>query len=58
VGSVLVFYVWTTLISTSFLLVFFYPGWLVSIYFLAGMFACLLLTVWPLIARRTKIVKK
>ena len=53
VGSVLVFYVWTTLISTSFLLVFFYPGWLVSIYILIGLAGCLLLTVWPLIAKRT-----
>jgi len=54
IGSVLVFYVWTALISTSFLLVFFYPGWLVSIYLIVGLAGCLTLTLWPLIAKRFK----
>jgi len=53
-GSVLVFYAWTALISSSFLLLFFYQGWLVTIYFVIGLLACLIYTAWPLIAKGRK----
>lgn len=52
VGSVLVFYVWTTLISTSLLLYFFIRGWVVGLYFWVGLAACLTFTVWPIIRGR------
>jgi len=56
-GSVLVFYAWTTLISTSFLLVFFYQGWQVATYFVVGLIACLIYTAWPMLVKRLKASK-
>jgi UDP-GlcNAc:undecaprenyl-phosphate GlcNAc-1-phosphate transferase len=51
-GSVVVFYLWTTLISTSCLLFYFVSGRIVVAYFLVGLAACLLYTLWPIISRR------
>lgn len=53
-GSVLVFYLWTALISTSLLLYFFNQGWIVAVYFGVGLTGCLLYTAWPLLAHRIK----
>lgn len=51
-GSVVVFYLWTTLISTSCLLFYFVSGRIVVAYFLVGLAACLLYTLWPIISKR------
>ncbi len=51
-GSVLVFYVWTALISISCLLYFFWPAWAVMIFTVIGLAGCLVFTLWPLIQRR------
>jgi UDP-GlcNAc:undecaprenyl-phosphate GlcNAc-1-phosphate transferase len=51
-GSVLVFYVWTALISGSALAVFFVPVSVVFPYFLVGMLACLSYTLWPVMKHR------
>lgn len=53
-GSVVVFYLWTTLISTSCLLFYFVSGRIVVAYFLVGLTGCLLYTLWPIISRRMK----
>ena len=54
-GSVLVFYVWTALISISCLLYFFLPAWAVAIFTAVGLVGCLTFTLWPLIQRRTNL---
>lgn len=54
-GSVLVFYVWTALISLTCLLFFFWPSWAVWLFLNFGLIAALTLTLWPLIQRRQKI---
>ena len=51
-GSVLVFYVWTALISLTCLLFFFMESWAVFIFFLVGLIGSLTFTLWPLIQRR------
>ncbi len=51
-GSVLVFYVWTALISLTCLLFFFFETWAVAIFFVLGLAGSLTFTLWPLIARR------
>ena len=54
-GSVLVFYVWTALISLTCLLFFFWPNWAVWLFLNFGLIAALTFTLWPLIQRRRKI---
>jgi UDP-GlcNAc:undecaprenyl-phosphate GlcNAc-1-phosphate transferase len=51
-GAVLVFYAWTTLISSSCLLLFFAPTWVVVIYFALGFVACMAYTLSPLFRRK------
>ncbi len=46
-GSVLVFYLWTALISISCLLLFLIPGAMVGWFFVPGLIATLTYTVWP-----------
>lgn len=53
-GSVLVFYVWTALISISCLLFFYWPVWAVLCFLFAGAAGALLFTLKPLIERRRK----
>jgi len=53
-GSVIVFYVWTTLISTSCLLFYFIPGRMVLLYFFVGLLGCLAYTLWPLLRSRAQ----
>jgi len=48
-GSVLVFYSWTALISVSCLLLFFVEFWVVAIISSIGLVAALLYTAWPVI---------
>ena len=48
-GSVLVFYVWTALISVSCLLLFFIEAWAVAILAFFGFIAALMFTAWPVI---------
>ena len=54
-GSVLVFYVWTALISLTCLLFFFWPNWAVWLFLNIGLIAALTFTLWPLIQRRQKL---
>ena len=54
-GSVLVFYVWTTLISVSCMLFFFVPAGVVWAFIFFGLIGCLTYTLWPLIKKRTTI---
>lgn len=54
-GSVLVFYVWTALISISCLMFFFWPAWAVFTLFTVGLVGCLIFTLWPLIERRREL---
>ncbi|MTA59160.1 MAG: undecaprenyl/decaprenyl-phosphate alpha-N-acetylglucosaminyl 1-phosphate transferase [Actinobacteria bacterium] len=54
-GSVLVFYVWTALISLTCLLFFFWPNWAVWLFLNFGLIAALIFTLWPLIQRRRKL---
>jgi len=54
-GSVLVFYVWTALISLTCLLFFFWPNWAVWLFLNFGLIAALTFTLWPLIQRRQKL---
>jgi UDP-GlcNAc:undecaprenyl-phosphate GlcNAc-1-phosphate transferase len=49
---VLVFYVWTGLISVTCLLFFFVAGWLVWILATLGLIAASVFTVWPVLKRR------
>ncbi len=51
-GSVVVFYLWTTLISTSCLLFYFFSGKVVLVFFLVGLLGCLTYTLWPVIRNR------
>jgi UDP-GlcNAc:undecaprenyl-phosphate GlcNAc-1-phosphate transferase len=51
-GSVLVFYAWTALISGSALAAFFVPLVAVLPYFAAGLVAALLYTLWPVMPHR------
>lgn len=50
-GSVAVFYLWTTLISTSLLFYFFNRTWIVLAFFVVGLTGCLAFTIWPLIKK-------
>jgi UDP-GlcNAc:undecaprenyl-phosphate GlcNAc-1-phosphate transferase len=54
-GSVLVFYVWTALISLTCLMFFFLPGWGVWIFAIIGLAGASVYTVWPVIKRRSSI---
>ncbi len=54
-GSVLVFYIWTAVISLSCLLVFFLDAWAVALFFLIGISGALLYTVWPVLKRRVNV---
>jgi UDP-GlcNAc:undecaprenyl-phosphate GlcNAc-1-phosphate transferase len=51
-GAVLVFYAWTALISSSCLLFFFAPAWVVAIFFTLGFIACMGYTLSPLFRRK------
>lgn len=51
-GSVLVFYVWTALISISCVLFFFVEAWLVWLVLAIGAAAAFTFTVWPVIRKR------
>ena len=51
-GTVLVFYSWTALISISCLFMFFMPGWAVALFFVVGFFACMAYTFKPLLKRK------
>ncbi len=51
-GSVLVFYVWTALISFTCLLFFFVVSWLVWVIASIGLVAASVFTVWPVIKRQ------
>ena len=48
-GSVLVFYVWTALISVSCLLLFFIEAWAVAVIAFFGLIAALIFTAWPVL---------
>lgn len=52
-GSVLVFYVWTALISVTCLLFFFMPAWMVWIFASLGLVGASAFTVWPIVARKS-----
>jgi UDP-GlcNAc:undecaprenyl-phosphate GlcNAc-1-phosphate transferase len=52
-GSVLVFYVWTALISVTCLLFFFMPAWMVWIFASLGLVGACAYTVWPVITRHS-----
>ncbi|MFM2321633.1 MAG: hypothetical protein RL612_780 [Actinomycetota bacterium] len=54
VGSVLVFYIWTALISVSCLLFFFWPWGAILAFDLVGIILATLYTVWPLVRKRIK----
>jgi UDP-GlcNAc:undecaprenyl-phosphate GlcNAc-1-phosphate transferase len=54
VGSVLVFYIWTALISISCLLFFFWPWELILIFDLVGVLLATLYTISPIIRKRLK----
>jgi UDP-GlcNAc:undecaprenyl-phosphate GlcNAc-1-phosphate transferase len=54
VGSVLVFYIWTALISVSCLLFFFWPWEAILLFDLIGIVLAATYTVWPIIRRRMK----
>ncbi len=51
-GSVLVFYVWTALISISCVLFFFVEAWIVWLFLLLGTAASFTFTVWPVVRKR------
>ena len=51
-GSVLVFYVWTALISISCVLFFFVEAWIVWLFLLLGTAASFTFTVWPVLRKR------
>ena len=52
-GSVLVFYVWTALISVTCLLFFFMPAWMVWIFASLGLVGASAFTVWPIVTRNS-----
>lgn len=51
-GTVLVFYSWTALISFTFLLMFFVSTVWVAVFFTLGLAACLIYTAFPVIRKR------
>ena len=51
-GSVLVFYVWTALISMTCLMFFFVPNWAVWLFAVVGLIAASTFTVWPVLKNR------
>ncbi len=53
-GSVIVFYVWTTLISATCLLLFLAPMEVALAFAGIGLLAALTYTAWPVIAKRLK----
>jgi UDP-GlcNAc:undecaprenyl-phosphate GlcNAc-1-phosphate transferase len=52
-GSVLVFYVWTALISMTCLMFFFVPNWAVWLFAFVGLIAASTFTVWPVLKNRS-----
>ena len=52
VGSVLVFYIWTALISLSCLLFFFWSWQFIAIFILVGGAAATVFTIWPILKKR------
>ena len=52
VGSVVVFYVWTLLISVTCLLFFFWPWTSIAAFFFFGVLLATGYTLWPIIAKR------
>ena len=56
-GSVLVFYVWTALISVSCLLLFFIEAWAVAIISLIGLIAAIIFTAWPALKSSSRLAK-
>ncbi|MEY4320892.1 MAG: hypothetical protein RLZZ471_833 [Actinomycetota bacterium] len=54
VGSVLVFYIWTALISVSCLLFFFWTWEAILVFDIFGVILATLYTIWPIIRRRMK----
>jgi UDP-GlcNAc:undecaprenyl-phosphate GlcNAc-1-phosphate transferase len=55
VGSVLVFYVWTALISVTCLLFFFWPWAAIATFFTIGVLLAGGYTVWPVFANRRRV---
>ena len=53
-GSVLVFYIWTALISVSCLLFFFWTWEAILVFDVFGVILATLYTIWPIIRRRMK----
>jgi UDP-GlcNAc:undecaprenyl-phosphate GlcNAc-1-phosphate transferase len=53
-GSVLVFYAWTSLISVSCLLLFFLEAWVVVAIAFLGLIAALIFTAWPVLKRSSR----
>jgi UDP-GlcNAc:undecaprenyl-phosphate GlcNAc-1-phosphate transferase len=51
-GSVLVFYVWTALISISCVLFFFVDAWIVWLFLLLGAAVAFTFTIWPVLRKR------
>jgi UDP-GlcNAc:undecaprenyl-phosphate GlcNAc-1-phosphate transferase len=51
-GSVLVFYVWTALISLTCLLFFFVPNWAIWVFAVVGLIAASAYTMWPVMKKR------
>jgi UDP-GlcNAc:undecaprenyl-phosphate GlcNAc-1-phosphate transferase len=56
-GSVFVFYIWTTLISVTCLLFFFFPARVAWGFFAAGLVVALGYTVWPIFSSNRKVRK-
>jgi UDP-GlcNAc:undecaprenyl-phosphate GlcNAc-1-phosphate transferase len=52
VGSVLVFYIWTALISLSCLLFFFWSWQFIALFILIGGAAATVFTIWPILKKR------
>ena len=52
-GSVLVFYVWTALISMTCLMFFFMPNWAVWAFAFVGLIAASTFTIWPVLKNRS-----
>ncbi|MFM1927282.1 MAG: hypothetical protein RLZ06_858 [Actinomycetota bacterium] len=52
VGSVLVFYIWTALISLSCLLFFFWSWQFIALFILIGGAAATVFTIWPILMKR------
>ena len=56
-GSVLVFYVWSLLLSVTCLLFFLVPAHQVAFFFIPGLLLALAYTVWPVLAKRKERTK-